>query len=582
MPGATTSGGSSTEINLSGLIDGAVTSVRIETQPRHGTVELITGGGITAQAARAAASQSAQALSSVVAVYTPQPGFQGEDRFSFVAAGPGGTSAPATITVNVVGVAPVALDKTVSAGDGAMVSLDLTAGATGGPFTAAAVVSLTPADSATTEIVASGSDAARVYTLQITPAARFDGAIVIRYTLSNAFGASAPASVTVNVEARPDPTADPMVRAVSDVQAQGTRRFARSQIGNFMQRNEALHNGGGSPRGKMGVRLQARDPRGPYIEPDRYGEQASRALNNQADAAGDRDAPRQQARENDGDGQRRVGSLALWMGGAIEIGTQDRTTGRSKITATSNGLSAGADIKLADKLVIGVGGGWGIDHNDIDGGSAHVRGTNSIVAAYGTFAPIKGMFVDGMLAIGDLNFRTRRKVAETETLANGVRDGSMTFGALALGIDRDSGDLGWSAYGRAEWLTAKLDAYAETGAGRMNLRFDERNLKSLSGVLGVRFDFLRQTNFGSITPRVRAEWRHEFEDGDVQFLDYADIAGSSQYSLSTTGWQRNQFELSLGSALSIPSAWVFDLELGLRGGSGELSQTLRAKISKDF
>lgn len=81
---------------------------------------------------------------------------------------------------------------------------------------------------------------------------------------------------------------------------------------------------------------------------------------------------------------------------------------------------------------------------------------------------------------------------------------------------------------------------------------------------------------------MRAEWRHEFEDGDVQFLDYADIAGPSQYSLSTTGWQRNQFELSLGGALSIPSAWVFDLELGLRGATSELSQTLRAKISKDF
>ena len=579
--GATTVGGSSIEIELSSLVDGSASSVRVETAPQHGTVELKTGNVISAQAVNVAGSQSARSLGPVIAIYTPQPGFQGEDQFSFVAIGPGGTSAPATITITVEGVAVVAEDKVATTGDGETVKVELTAGASGGPFVAAQVVSMTPDAAAKVEIVAGGVGANRTYTLHVTPAARFDGAVVIHYTLSNSFGTSAAATVTVNVNARPDPTSDPRLRAINDAQAESARRFARSQIGNFMQRNEALHNGGGRPGAKMGIRLQSGDVRRMFADPARRAESLDQAVRPEANAVEDRKAPAQAAVENDG-GERQLGSIALWMGGAIEIGTQDRTTGRSKITATSNGLSAGADIKLADNLVIGAGGGWGVDDSDIDGGAAHVRGTSSIIAAYGSYAPMQGLFVDGMVATGDLHFRTRRKIADTEMYAYGSRDGSMKLGALALGLDRANGDFRWSAYGRAEWLSAKLDAYSEVGGGRMNLRFNARELESLSSVLGARFEYSRATGFGSIKPRLRAEWRHEFQDGGVQFLDYADIAGQAQYSLDATGWRRDQFALTLGSSLMLRSAWVFDLDLELRGAPGERSGALRGKITKEF
>lgn len=166
--------------------------------------------------------------------------------------------------------------------------------------------------------------------------------------------------------------------------------------------------------------------------------------------------------------------------------------------------------------------------------------------------------------------------------AYGSREGSLKFGALALGLDRDIGDFRWSTYGRAEWLSAQLDAYSETGGGRMSLRFNERIMKSLSSVLGARFDLTRDTEFGSITPRLRGEWRHEFQDGGIQLLDYADIAGESQYSLAATNWKRDQFSLSVGGSLMLRNAWVFDLDLELRKATGERSGALRGKITKEF
>ncbi|MBN4668818.1 hypothetical protein HUS74_24930, partial [Pandoraea nosoerga] len=70
------------------------------------------------------------------------------------------------------------------------------------------------------------------------------------------------------VQARPDPRNDPDIAAISDAQAETTRRFARAQVSNFMRRAEQLHNGGGSAGLAMGVTLASRDGSAPMQRPD--------------------------------------------------------------------------------------------------------------------------------------------------------------------------------------------------------------------------------------------------------------------------------------------------------------------------
>src|SRR3546814_7532644 len=101
------------------------------------------------------------------------------DLVQFAAIGPGGRSAPATVTVKVIGSVPVALNKAAATGDGQSVSIDLTDGATAGPFTAATIVSVTPSDAATAKLVAGGSADARTYRLDVATAAHFGGQVVV-------------------------------------------------------------------------------------------------------------------------------------------------------------------------------------------------------------------------------------------------------------------------------------------------------------------------------------------------------------------------------------------------------------------
>ncbi|MFS2109740.1 IPT/TIG domain-containing protein [Sphingomonas sp. Sphisp140] len=616
VAGSTTTAGTSVQINLSSLVTGVYDSIQIASQPAHGTVTLSGGAGPSLTPVAAAPT------SPYIATYTPAANYAGTDSFTYVAVGPGGTSAPGTVTITVVGQVPVAAPKTATAGDGQLVSVMLTEGAARGPFTGANVVSVSPANAATTNIVAAGSGS---YRLDVTPNNRFGGTIVVTYTLSNVYGASAPSTVTLTVQARPDPRNDPDVAAISDAQAETARRFARAQVANFMRRTEQLHNGGGATGLAMGVTLGSRDgmavrerptdkgwslaitdrmrfsgedpaigqfandAQSPLSRADQLGYGRTVAatggaagLGGSGGVAGTSGA--KQAAPGSGsvdeDGNRRVGSLATWAGGAIDIGTRDRRTDRSKITATTAGLSAGADIKLSEGVLLGLGGGYGNDLSQI-GTAAQVRGTSTLYAAYASIQPVGGAFIDGMVGRGQLDFTTRRLAAAVNATARGSRDGSYSVAALSVGIDSRSGPLQWSIYGRGEYLDADLDAYVETGAGRYNLRFDAREVSSITGTIGGRLEYRQKTSFGSVTPRIRAEWNHEFADLDAQWLDYADIPGTALYGLSANSWKREQLQLSIGTRFDIlSSGWSFDFETGLRAGQGEKSGTLQIRLSK--
>jgi len=600
--GRTTTAGTSVSIDLSALVTGVYDTIQIATPPAHGTVTL--SGGASTPSARARAG-----VAPYTAIYTPAVGFAGIDSFTFIATGPGGTSAPGTVTITVAGQVPVAAPKIARTADGQQVSIMLTDGAVGGPFTGASVVDITPAGSATTAIVANGAG----YRLDVTPNNRFGGTIMVTYTLSNMFGTSLPSSVTLTVEARPDPRTDPDVGAISDAQSEAARRFARAQVSNFMRRNEQLHHGGGRTGMAMGLTLGARDATGMIQRPDdrnrglsitdrmRYGDDSAmdRHMSNPQSPPARGDMPDKggtvssgsqaagasdtyHAAADDSDGKRRIGSVAGWMGGAIDIGTRDAITDRSKVTATTSGLSAGADIKLSEGLLVGLGGGYGNDLSRTRTG-AQVRGKSTIYAAYASLQPAETAFIDGMIGRGQLDFTTRRFAAAANATVLGKRSGDYTVAALSLGIDRTNGGLMWSFYGRGEYMGADLDAYSETGADRYNLRFDARNVESLTGTIGGAIQYRRKASFGAITPRVRAEWNHEFADVDAQWLDYADIPGVAIYALQGNGWKREQFQLSLGTRFDIlKGRWLFDFEAGLRTGQGENATMLQIKLGKAF
>ena len=582
---AKTEAGQNVNISLTSLVSGEYDEIRIVTQPQHGSVTILRtlamrAGGTPTFLLAALAISSVEIPSEVIAVYTPNANYQGPDSFQFVAVGPGGTSAPATVAIQVVGRMPAARAQTTSTIDGQPVSVELTTGATDGPFIDATLGSVSPADQATVKIIPGGTSDARTFRMEATPKAHFGGALTISYTLTNAFGTSTPALVTINVTARPNPAADPVIQAVSIAQAEATRRFSRAQVFNFMRRAESLH-GADCGRSANGLRVSSSDARNDQRLPDGADDTA------EGNSSRQDDRPRRaDQRKSDGDPSPTVeqceSPVAVWAGGTIEVGTRDALSGRSKISATTAGISVGADANLAQGVIVGIGAGIGHDSSNIMDGKGHVVSDTKVVALYGSVMPFRGLFIDGMVAQGWLDFDTRRIDTTSSLQTIGNRDGQFTTGALSAGIDRTWGLVQWSLYGRGEYLTGKLNGHRENGAGIYDLQFDDRDVRSVTGALGFKAAYRRNLPFGFMVATLRGEWQHEFTKLTNQGVDYADVSGASFYSLNAQDWGREQFTLAPGIELILPWGWEFGFDVGIRAAGGERAVTTSVQISKKF
>jgi hypothetical protein len=165
-------------IDVRPLISGAFDTVAITTPPSHG---------------------AASAFGSVIS-YAPTTGYAGPDSLSYTATGPGGTSAPATITINVVGTsAPTVAARAVATGFQTPVAIDL-ATSVSGNFTRVSIVA--PPGHGTA--VLNGT------VVTYTPATGFVGTDTFTYNATGPGGTSAAATVTITVSATP-----PTARAVS-------------------------------------------------------------------------------------------------------------------------------------------------------------------------------------------------------------------------------------------------------------------------------------------------------------------------------------------------------------------------------
>ena len=633
IPASTLATPQPSTIDLSSLVTGAVTDIQIIVQPEHGVATLAsTGVGSSIR---------------FIATYTPMVGFSGDDAFAYIAVGPGGRSAAARVALTVVGAVPIAVAVRSTTISGQSVIVDLTVGATNGPFIAAQVLAISPINSVVAELIEGGTATNRLYQLRITPEGRFSGTATIQYAISNAFGVSAPALVTIAVAARPDPSQDPDVRAISAAQAEAIRRFASAQTDNFMRRTEELHgDGAASQRSPFGITMNGIGlGRNGGVNGDSYGygygggygggyaggradtspaesdvamlkmEHATEvigaergagllsfergtAMNGDALAGGRYRMPstanrgQTEPRSNSdptfgeaiggnasasGESGRAVGSIAPWSGGAVSFGTRDQTRRRAKLSVTTAGLSAGVDVKLADGITLGAGGGYGADRTKIGSDTGRVDGDSWVGVVYGSIAPADGLFFDGVFGAGRLAFDTRRTIVANGSVGRGHREGSMLFGSLASGYDRTTDRWSLSAYGRADFLSANLDDYAETGGGIYGLAFAKRDVTSLAGILGLR----GAVAVGALTPRIRVEWRHEFRDGGVQALDYTGLPGFG-YRIEGDQWLRDAFRVELGGDLRVGNGWRLGTEVGGAFGQGAASAMARVIIGKQF
>lgn len=168
----TTNANQAVSIPVTNNDTGAITSITIASPPAHGTA----------------------VVNSLAVLYTPANNYFGTDSFTYTATGPAGTSAAATVSMTVAALGvPTSPAQRASVPPAQAVTLRVGAAAANGPITAVNIVGAPTSGTA----VVSGTD------IVYTSVSGYSGNVVISYTLSNAFGTSAPITATVTVGAKP-------------------------------------------------------------------------------------------------------------------------------------------------------------------------------------------------------------------------------------------------------------------------------------------------------------------------------------------------------------------------------------------
>lgn len=498
------------------------------------------------------------------------PRASGDSALTLSATDANGAAVHAAYTLHINTAAAQAVDQSASLSAGRVARVSLTRGATGGPFTGARLLAAPDKRQGSATIQPRGAD----YELTFTAAPQASGTVALRYVLLNAAGATSPATITLSIASRPDPSKDASVTGTVSAQYQAAQNFARAQIRNFNDRLEQLHGSENVPSSLNGVHFalpSSQAERG--LDTDLW----DAALQQQAQLDAQNSLPPALPFGTQESGQR----LSYWTGGYVDFGRDKDSTMR--LSHTLVGVSTGMDYRFTPTVTAGVGIGFGRDVSDIGDTGTRSNGRSLSTALYASYHP-DAVFVDGLLGYSRLDFDSKRDVSETNAFARGSRAGSQVFGALTSGYEFRSPQSLISPYGRVQVSQTRLERYTESDAGIYNLAFAPQRFSQVTGSAGLRAEHRVPLTWGGVRLQSRVEYSRLMNDTGSARVGYADT-GSDTWRMSLYEQNRQSLALGVGVDMQLPNGvtpgLAYQGTLGL-DDSGSRAQTIMARMNVAF
>ena len=337
--------------------------------------------------------------------------------------------------------------------------------------------------------------------------------------------ASATATTTLTIGARPDPTRDPGVVAGFEAKADAANRFADAQQRNIGDRLRQVRMGSNASQHSASVSLTQGG-----------GESMSVGL---ADA-GEKAMPKLPE------------GWGLWTAGTLSKSDRD---GATSLGAMTDGLTIGVDRKFGDQLLLGVAGGMGWSTTDYDQGRSQLEAEQSSVAGYGLWRLTPTVYLDGVLGWGELDFTQRRYSREANAFARAAHGGDQWFGTVTLGHESRLGGTDLTTYARYDIARSELDAHQETGAGIYDLSVSTQTVRSQGLAAGLRGSFALDTSSGTMRPHWMLEYRSSLQNsGDVN-LNYVRAPLANDYGLRLRSYSDDLLAWGLGLDAVVSRDW---------------------------
>ena len=280
--------------------------------------------------------------------------------------------------------------------------------------------------------------------------------------------------------------------------------------------------------------------------------------------------------------------LGIFVNGNIDWGNKDRTSNEDGFDYNTLGISAGADYRFDDGLVLGLAIGYGDTSADIDanGGDLGINTWSSTL--YGTYYATDHFYLEGSATYGWGDYDQTRNVsysllgAPRQAQAN--FDGNQYALMFGAGYDfiRGAGIL--DVYGRLRYVNADLDGYRERGATGLDLDIGGQEATSLMSILGVNYTRSISTAKAVLVPQGWLEWAHEYDDGDDPITGtFVNDPSQIPFALATDKFDADYIRLGLGLGAQFGQGRTAFLSYEAALGMSNYSeQTVNLGVRLDF
>ncbi len=248
------------------------------------------------------------------------------------------------------------------------------------------------------------------------------------------------------------------------------------------------------------------------------------------------------------------GKIGTFIVGRGSEGRYDAAVDRPRIDYGSTGVLAGADYRIADKILVGIMGGYDDARVRLGSNTINSRIDSYFGGGYATFG-VGPFYIDGYASYGEADYDLRRAVrfgGGTTSLDFQAATKSRTYlGGGEIGFQLKAGGLVLEPFAGVRYARVKIDGFSD-GTGIGGLTLDRVDYESVLGNFGGKVGAEFAVGGVTVRPEIRAAYRHEFNKDryDSFGFGFAGTGSAGALPFIPTALRRNYYTAGAGFTVS--------------------------------